>query len=115
MLFLPRPLPNEVIKGDHFVLVDLLKSLPGGFSQAEAVLKPLVWTDYLPLVVQDPKPTPQVVKKKSEQVKAANDELEGFVEWTNMVVRQSIEEREVEMYGLVTRFATWMRKRATNA
>ena len=25
---LPRPLPNEVVKGEHFVLVDLLKSLP---------------------------------------------------------------------------------------
>ena len=27
---LPHPLPNEVVKGEHFVLVDLLKSLPGG-------------------------------------------------------------------------------------
>ena len=27
---LPRPLPNKVVKGEHFVLVDLLKSLPGG-------------------------------------------------------------------------------------
>ena len=51
-------LPNEVIKGEHFVLADLLKSLPGGSSQAEAVLKPHVLPDYLPLVVQDPKPTP---------------------------------------------------------
>ena len=29
---LPRPLPNKVIKGEHFVLMDLLKSLPGGSS-----------------------------------------------------------------------------------
>ena len=28
---LPCPLPNEVIKGEHFVIVDLLKSLPGGY------------------------------------------------------------------------------------
>ena len=28
---LPRPLPNEVIKGEHFVLADLLKSLPEVF------------------------------------------------------------------------------------
>ena len=27
---LPRPLPNEVVKGEHFVLVNLLKSLPRG-------------------------------------------------------------------------------------
>ena len=27
---LPPPLPNEVVKGEHFVLADLLKSLPGG-------------------------------------------------------------------------------------
>ena len=29
---LPRPLPNEVVKGEHFVLADLLRSLPGGSS-----------------------------------------------------------------------------------
>ena len=29
---LPRPLPNEVVKGEHFFLTDLLKSLPGGSS-----------------------------------------------------------------------------------
>ena len=27
---LPRPLPNEVVKGENFVLEDFLKSLPGG-------------------------------------------------------------------------------------
>ena len=29
---LPRPLPNEVVKGEHFVVTDLLKSLPEGSS-----------------------------------------------------------------------------------
>ena len=29
---LPRPLPNEVVKGEHFVLTDLLRSLPRGSS-----------------------------------------------------------------------------------
>ena len=28
----PHPLPNEVVKGEHFFLTDLLKSLPGGSS-----------------------------------------------------------------------------------
>ena len=29
---LPCPFPNEVVKGENFVLIDLLKSLPGGSS-----------------------------------------------------------------------------------
>ena len=29
---LPRPLPNELVKGEHFVLVDLLKLLLGSSS-----------------------------------------------------------------------------------
>ena len=29
---LPHPLSNEVVKGEHFVLANLLKSLPGGSS-----------------------------------------------------------------------------------
>ena len=27
---LPRPLPSEVVKGEHFVLADILKLFPGG-------------------------------------------------------------------------------------
>ena len=30
----PRPLPEELIKGEHFVLIDLLKSIPRSYSQA---------------------------------------------------------------------------------
>ena len=67
MPVLPRPLPSEVVKGEHFVLANLLKSLPKGFSQAKAVLEPLVRPDYLPLVVQDPKPGPQVAQKKKKK------------------------------------------------
>ena len=63
---LPRPLPNEVIKGEHFVLVDFLKLFPGGSSQAEVAPKSLVQPDHLPLVVQDPKPVPQATKKKKK-------------------------------------------------
>ena len=33
-LVIPRPLPGEVIRGEHFVLADLLKSISGSSSQA---------------------------------------------------------------------------------
>ena len=58
VLILPRPLPSEVVKGEHFVLTNLLKSLPGGSTQVEAISEPLVWPDFLPLAVQDPKLAP---------------------------------------------------------
>ena len=58
MHVLPRPLPSEVVKDEHFVLVDLLKLLPEGFSQAEAILETLIQPNYLPLVVHDPNPDP---------------------------------------------------------
>ena len=111
---LPRPLPNEVVKGEHFVFPHLLKLLPRGSTQAE----PLIWLDCLPLVVQNPNLAPQVVtkkKKKSRQVKAVDEGLEGFVDWTNMKISQSTEEREVEMTGLVVGFSIQIRKRAANA
>ena len=64
---LPRPLPSEVFKGEHFVLADLLKSLPEGSSLAEAALEPFVRLDHLPMAVQDPKPVAQVAKKKKKK------------------------------------------------
>ena len=54
-------------------------------------------------------------KKKSGQAKAADEGLEGFVDWMNLVVIQSAEEREAKMFGLVLRFAMRMRRRAANA
>ena len=33
VLVISRPLPVELIKGEHFVLVNLLKSIPGSSSQ----------------------------------------------------------------------------------
>ena len=67
MPVLPRPLPSEVIKGEHFVLADLLRLLVGGSSQVDVTLEPLVRPDYLPLVVQDPKPIPQDAKRKKKK------------------------------------------------
>ena len=58
---------GEVVKGEYFVIADLLKSFPRGSSRAEATLEPLVRPDHLPLVVQDPKPISQAVKKKKKK------------------------------------------------
>ena len=72
VLVLPRPLPAELIKGEHFILADLLKLILGSFSQADFDLEPLVWSDYLPFFVKDPKPAPQAAKgrKKKKENKA---------------------------------------------
>ena len=67
--FLPRPLPSKVIKGKHFILPNLLKSLSGGSSHAEAALEPLVQPDHLPLAMQDPKHVPLAEKKKRKKRK----------------------------------------------
>ena len=67
VLVLSHPLPSEIVKGKHFVLVDLLKSLPGCSSQAETASGPLVRQDHLPLAVQDPNPIPQARKKKKKK------------------------------------------------
>ena len=53
---IPRPLPREVVGGEHFVLADLLKSISGSSSQveyaresqaeiAEGALVSFVWPD----------------------------------------------------------------------
>ena len=58
---LSRPLPNEVDKGEHFVLAYLLRSLQRGS------MEPLVQPDHLPLAVQDPKPVPRWQKEKRKR------------------------------------------------
>ena len=51
-------------------------------------------------------------KKKTWQKKATSVGVEGFVDWTNPGVSESVE--EVEISGLVSSFASRMRKRATS-
>ena len=116
LFILPCPLPNKVVEGEHFVLANFLKSLPGGSSKEEATSKSLVRSD-LPLGIQNTKLAPQETKKKKkiEQEKAVGAELEGFVDWTNPGVSESDEEEKTEMSGLVSGFAVWMRKRAASA
>ena len=40
MLVIPRPLLEELIKGEHFILPDLLKSILGSSSQAGSNQEP---------------------------------------------------------------------------
>ena len=54
-------------------------------------------------------------KRKSKQAKAADERLEGFMNWANSVVSQSAKERETKMSGLVAGFVIRMHKRAANA
>ena len=118
MYVLPCPFPNEVVKGEHFVIADLLKSLPRGSTSVEAVPEPLVRLYCLPLALVDPKLAPQAVtkkKKKFGQAKAADKGLEGYIDCTNPTVSQSIEKREIEMFGLVAGFSIWMPKQAVIA
>ena len=73
--------------------------------------------DHLPLAVQDPKPAPQVKKKKKKvgQVKAAGKVLEGFVDLTNPGISESDKEEEDEMSDLVFGFAMRMHKLVASA
>ena len=61
---IPRPLPGEVVRCEHFVLVDLLKSISGSSSQLGSAREPqveiskgalvsFVWPDQSPLREQD--------------------------------------------------------------
>ena len=80
---LSRPLPDELVKGEHFVLSDLLKLISRGSSQDDSALETFVRSDCLPLFVQDPKPIAQAAKKKkkkAEWVKATDKGLEGFMD-----------------------------------
>ena len=81
---------------EHFILTNLLKSIPGSSSQpgsdqepqgkfTQEALTTVVWFDQLPLAVHNPKPAPQAEKKKKgkkgtkvRQAKPANTGLEGF-------------------------------------
>ena len=69
---IPCPLSEELIKGENFILTDLLKSILGSSSQArfaqeqeaqgeitQGALVSFVRLDQSPSAIQDPKPTPR--------------------------------------------------------
>ena len=73
---IPRPLPGEVVGGEHFIFADLLKSILGNSSEegsaqepqaeiAEGALVSFVRPDQSPLREQDSQAAPQVVKRKN--------------------------------------------------
>ena len=75
---IPRPLPIEIVRGEHFVHVDLLKSISGSSSHAgsarepqaeiaEGALVSFVRLDQSPLREQDSQVAPKVVKRKKAQ------------------------------------------------
>ena len=78
---IPRPLQGEVVRGEHFVLHDLLKSISGSSSQAgsarepqaeiaEGALVSFVRPNQSPLREQDSQAAPQVVKRKNAQAES---------------------------------------------
>ena len=95
---IPRPLPEELIKGEHFTLAGLLKSIPSSSSHvgsdqepqaefAQEALTTFVRPDQSLLAIQDSNPAPQAAKKKKGknrtkvgQVKPTDMGLEGFVD-----------------------------------
>ena len=77
---LPRPLLDELVKGEHFVLVNLLELIPGGSSQADSAPKPFVYPNYLPSSTQYSKSAPQAKDKKKKKKKVGRVKAtdEGF-------------------------------------
>ena len=95
VLVIPRLLPVELARGEHFTLADLLKSISGSSAQAGSAHEPqaetaqetlatFVWPGQSPLDEQDSRPAPQVAKKKKKgKIIATGAGLEGFVDWVD--------------------------------
>ena len=116
----PRSLPTEVIEGEHFVLVDLLKLVLGISSQdistkegqTEAATRTLVRPTRV-TQPQSPWPTPWLAKKsetRARQSKTVRAGLEGFVDWTGVADSEPAEKEE--MFSLAAGFAAWRHKRS---
>ena len=117
---------EELVKGEHFILLDLLKAILGSSSQegtsqepqveiAEGALVSFVQSEQSPLVVQDSKPTPQAAKKKKTKIKAAVLGLEGFVDWVDPIASDSVEERGDDMSSLDAGFVAQICKQFASA
>ena len=124
ILIVLRSLPTEVIKGEHFVLVDLFKLVPGSSSQVVSPQEGQVEAAKGVLVrptrvtpPQSPRPTPRLVKKRKEsrarQTKTAGAGLEDLVDWTGVVANEPAEEEE--MSSLAVGFASQMHKQRASS
>ena len=111
----PRSFPAYLIKGEHFVLVELFKLNPGSSSQVISAQEDQVKTFKGTLVrfgratqPQSPRPAPKSIKKKKEnrtrarQTKVAGNRLEDFMDWTGLISSEPTEEEE--MSNLATGF-----------
>ena len=128
-------LPEELIRGEHFILADLLRSISGSSSQAKSTKETqaespegasvsFAQPDQTPLAVQEQESAPRSVKKKGKkkkgrittgEVKAVDVGLEGFVDWLDPLDSDPTKEREEDMSSLATGFAARMRKQAVSA
>ena len=53
-------------------------------------------------------------RKRVRQIKDADVGLEGFMNWVDLIVSESTEEREDDMSNLTAELVAWMCKRATS-
>ena len=129
---IPCLLPVVLVRGEHFTLAELLKSIPGSSAQvrsaqetqaeiAERALGSFVQPDQSPLAEQDSQPASQAANKKRKkakkvgQIKADDARLDSFVDWVDPILSEQAEEREEDMSSLTAGFSTRMRKRAASA
>ena len=68
--FITRSFLEELVRGEHFVLVDLLKSIPGSSSQVGFAKEPQGEIPEGALAVQDLEPANQFTKK-NRKIKAS--------------------------------------------
>ena len=110
----PRSLLAKVIKGEHFVLIDLLKLVPSSSSQAISTKEGRVGAATRTLVrsarvtqLQSPRVAPQPAKKRETRAwktKTTGARLEDFVDWAGLVDSEPVEEEEI--FSLAIGFAT---------
>ena len=136
---IPPSFPEELVKGEHFVVADLLNSISGSSSQVGSIEEPQVEIfegalvnffrpDQSHVTVQDIEATPLSNKRKGKikaaraakkgkiiprHTKATSVGLEDFMDWLDPIASDPTKEREGDMPSLTTGFATRMRKRAT--
>ena len=120
---IPRPLPREVVKGEHFVFADILKSISSSTSQARFAREPqaeiakgalvsFAQLNQSPLGEQGSQLAPQAVKRKKAkkvgQIQAASSRLEGFMDLVDPISNEPNKGRKDDMSNLAVRFVAWM-------
>ena len=115
-----RSSPAEVIEGEHFVLVDLLKLIPSNSSQPTLAKEDQTKASARTLVrsarvsqPQSPRDAPRPTKKRktrARQTKATDAGLEDFRDWTGVVDIEPV--KEADMFSPAVEFAARKRKRS---